>query len=173
MAIVDSHLILADHQEVTATTLSQRCVDMQAYGDYGVGHNAYVQTVMQGDMSTDLRVQILGSEDETFANPILLGDSGVYKQAQLVNGATFFTRLNETGEKWRYVCVRFIPTTADGKSSEEVTGGVAYEQTGAFAPVSKVGEEVTPKANNVRAQVVFVAALGTLYPYANSDKVTA
>lgn len=173
MAIVDSQTIFSDKQVITKTTLSQRCVDMQALGDYGVGRNLYVHVTTQGDLSNDLRVQILGSTDDTFAEPVLLGDSGVHKSAKLTFGSEFFVRLDETGEKYRYICLRYIPSSTTVTEDTTVSGGKAFTSTEVFAPVSAVGEEEEAVANAVRAELSFVAALGQQYPYANADKVTA
>lgn len=173
MAIVDSQTIFSDKQVITKTTLSQRSVDLQALGDYGVGRNLYVHVITQGDMANDLRVQILGSTDEEFAEPVLLGDSGVHKSTKLTNGSEFFVRLDETGEKYRYVCLRYIPSSTTVTEDTSVSGGKAFSSTEVFAPVSEVGVEEKAVANAVRAELTFVAALGQQYPYANSDKITA
>ena len=172
MAIVDANVILSDKQVITDTTYSQRAIDFKSLADYGVGTNLYVACLTQGDFSTALRVQVLGCKDDTFTDPVVLGDSGVKQITELVFGSKFFIRINETGKKYRYLLLRIIPTTQDGKYTESVTGNDKVDITN-FAAPTKVLEEVTPIADALRAEIVDTAALGTVYGYANADKATA
>ena len=103
MAIVDANVILSDKQVITDTTYSQRAIDFKSLADYGVGTNLYVACLTQGDFSTALRVQVLGCKDDTFTDPVVLGDSGVKQITELVFGSKFFIRINETGKKYRYL----------------------------------------------------------------------
>lgn len=172
MALIDSRNIFCDKQVIADTTLSQRSLDLTGLSDHAVGINLYVHCLTQGDFSNDLRVQILGAEDNTFANPIVIGDSGVIQQANLVNGSDFFVQMLPVGEKYRFVCLRIIPTV-NGVGSETVSGSDT-PNVSAIAVVTPVGSEDTPIANALRAQIETVAALGKpVYSYANADKATA
>ena len=172
MAIVDANVILSDKQVITDTTYSQRAIDFKSLADYGVGTNLYVACLTQGNFSTALRVQVLGCKDDTFTDPVVLGDSGVKQITELVFGSKFFIRINETGKKYRYLLLRIIPTTQDGHYTETVTGNDKVDITN-FAAPTKVLEGVTPIADALRAEIVDTAALGTVYGYANADKATA
>ena len=172
MAIVDANVILSDKQVITDTTYSQRAIDFKSLADYGVGTNLYVACLTQGNFSTALRVQVLGCKDDTFTDPVVLGDSGVKQITELVFGSKFFIRINETGKKYRYLLLRIIPTTQDGHYNETVTGNDKVDITN-FAAPTKVLEGVTPIADALRAEIVDTAALGTVYGYANADKATA
>ena len=172
MAIIDANVILCDKQVITDTTYSQRAIDFKALADYGVGVNRYVACSTQGDFSTALRVQVLGCKDDTFTDPVILGDSGVKQITELTFGSRFYIRINETGKKYRYLLLRIIPTTQDGKFTETVSGNDKVDITN-FALPTKVLEEVKPIADALRAEIVDTAALGTMYGYANADKATA
>ena len=172
MAIIDANVILCDKQVITDTTYSQRAIDFKALADYGVGVNRYVACSTQGDFSTALRVQVLGCKDDTFTDPVILGDSGVKKITELTFGSRFYIRINETGKKYRYLLLRIIPTTQDGHFTETVQGNDNVDITN-FAAPTKVLEKVTPIADALRAEIVDTAALGTMYGYANADKATA
>nr|DAQ04771.1 MAG TPA: major capsid protein [Caudoviricetes sp.] len=169
MAIVDANTVLSDYQEITATTYSQRTIDFQTPADYGSGtQNLYVHFMAQGAHAKDLRIQILGLLTEDDATPLIIGDSGVIKKTDLVAGSDGYIQVLPNKQKWRYLKLRYIPTT-DGTGTETVTGSEKPDLTN-FNQPRKVGEEPKVVANAIRAQLESVAVLGTVYPFANEDK---
>ena len=168
MAIVDFQTIFSDEQVVLGTTLSERSIDLQASADYAIGRNIYAHVLTQGDMSHDLRVQILGCNSTDFADVEVVGDSGVIPQADLTFGSDLYVQLVATGKKYRYVCLRYIPTN-DGTAVTDSTAGTPPTT---MPPVAKVGSTETAIANALRAQIEFVPAMDINYPYANEDKAT-
>lgn len=169
MAIVDANTVLSDYQEITATTYSQRTIDFQTPADYGSGtQNLYVHFMAQGSHDKDLRIQVLGLLTEDDAQPLIIGDSGVIKKTDLVAGSDGYIQVLPNKQKWRYLKLRYIPTT-DDVGVTEVVGDDAPDLTN-FNQPKKVGEEPKVVANAIRAQLETVAVLGTVYPFANGDK---
>ena len=169
MAIVDANTVLSDYQKITATTYSQRTIDFQTPADYGTGtQNLYVHFMAQGPHEKDLRIQILGLLTEDDASPLIIGDSGVIKKADLVAGSDGYIQVLPNKQKWRYLKLRYIPTT-DGVGTEIVTGAEKPDLTN-FNQPRKVGEKPEVVVNAIRAQLESVAVLGTVYPFANEDK---
>lgn len=160
--MIDYQTIFSDKQVIEGTTLSNRMVDLQSLADYAIGRDLYAQIVAQGTHAHDLRVQILGSDSESFADAVVIGDSGVVPVADINEKKLFFVRFNPTGKKYRYVCLRFIPTL-EGVESAESAIVIGSDEV---PPVPEVGVEPTDLANAVKAFIAFVPAIDVVYPVA-------
>lgn len=175
MAIVDSQSILSDRQVVTDVTYSQHGFDWGTNADYGTGKPVYLAVTIHGAFAKNLRIQLVGSNEANITNPIVLGDSGLYKKAELVAGKTIYVQLVQTNKKYRYMCARYIPSaegTADDPNAVP-TGSSACECVPIGFP-PKVGEKQPELANGLSACLVLVAPTeGVYYKYANQEKLTA
>lgn len=164
--MIDFQTIFSDQQVISATTLSDRAVDLQSLADYGIGRELFVNCVTQGTHANDLRIQILGSDTRAFSSVDVIGDSGVITATELNATKKFCIHVNPTGKKYRYICLRYIPTI-EGSASETISDGTAGSATVSAPP--KVGDQITDVANSIRAYVGFVADFDVQYPYANQS----
>lgn len=164
--MVDFQTIFCDGQVVERTTLSNRGIDLQSLADYAIGRSLYAQVVLQGTLTRDLRVQILGADNAAFTDATVIGDSGVIDKGEFNANGEAFVQFNPTGKKYRYVTLRFIPTLAEGESDT----GTEVPGSDVVADVPEVGSDVTPVNNAIRAQIAFVPHLNIIYPVANADK---
>lgn len=169
MAIFDQNDILADKLVVTTKVKkAQKAKDFQGVTDFGMGNPIYVACYCQGDFTHDLRVQALGSTDGVTWN-ILLADSGVVPKADLTFGKAFWFPINAVNKKYRFMTLRFIPSTNGVDVTDEDDSAPVIENFGA---PNKVGAEVAPIANAIRAQLETVRPTDVEYDYANDDKFT-
>ncbi len=174
MAILDSQAIFARDQVVTETTYSQRAMDLQALADYGVGANAYIECVVNGAFTKYLRVQLVGSATDDWADIIVISDSGVKDKAELVAGKVFYVPFTITDKKYKNICLRFIPSDdAASNDSSATPSGTAYALDGAFAEPPKVGAEKAEVANSISCHLVLTPTTHVEYDTVNSDKITA
>lgn len=170
MALVEASSILSYEQVVTETSYAQRCIDMKELGDYGVGHPYYFVVNVLGTFTKDLRVQIVGFTDDTFSDPMVLGDSGIHPKAELLEGESFAVQLNQVDRKYRFISLRYIPSDA-GSETTEVSGSDVVDTTN-FAPPQKVGEVRPAVPNGLTAFGALTIPTKLLYKYVNSDKAT-
>lgn len=169
--IKDARAFFSDRQEIDVTTYSQKAYDFIAAWDHAIGSQLYVTCICNGDFDKDLRVLVLGSNDGKIWDvdrPI--GDSGVYKKEELKTNKSFPIHIVETGSKYRYVTLLYIPTT-DGTGDTTVTSPTKPELAN-FAVAHKIGEVQEPKANAITAFFGTIAAISPIVRYANSDKFT-
>ena len=165
--MIDYQTIFCDRQVISATTLSNRAVDLQALASYGVGRQLFVNCMPQGTHAHDLRVQILGSKTGDFAtDAVVVGDSGVIPVNDLNANGHFFVGFNPIKDKYRYVALRFIPTI-EGEASEEVTNG--GNGSDVVPNVPEVGVVPADLANGIKAYIDFTPALDIVYPMARED----
>lgn len=178
MALVDYQTIFCDGQVITATTYSDRSVDLQSLADYGKGKPWSVHCLIQGTHSNDLRVQVVGSTSPNFSDIVVVGDSGVIEKAKLVQGYDFYVDVGAVGKKYRYLALRFIPTieTTETVEGEEVTTSTATETVGEGSAgvdniphVLPVGAEPQAVANAIRAQIELLNNSNVDYPHANDQ----
>lgn len=188
MPLVDAKNIFSDKQTLTVVSYSQKTLDMKEASDFGIGHNLYAVVYTQGDFSFDLRVQVLGHNNPSVADstPVVIGDSGVVPLAELTHGSRVPVRIDETGKKYRYLTLRYIPSVngtgidpveaveaSEGVEAVEGTEEVTVNSLPNFAMPTPVGEEDTPIADTLRAQLESIASVAPLYRAANADKATA
>lgn len=164
--MIDYQTIFCDKQVIEGTTLSNRAVDLQSLADYAIGRDLYAQVLAQGEHAKDLRVQVLGSQTDTFADSVVIGDSGVIPVEDINEKKQFFVRFNPTGKKYRYVCLRFIPTVNGHESAMESGVVIGVDE---IPPVQEVGTEPTDLANAVKAMIAFVPNIDVVYPFARQD----
>lgn len=169
MAIFDHNDILADRLVVTTKVRkAQKAKDFNGVTDFGMGQPIYVACYCQGNFTHDLRVQAIASNDGVTWT-IVVADSGVYPKAELTFGKSFSFAIPATGRKYRFLTVRFIPSTNGVDVTDEDTDIGEVHHWGA---PNKVGETIAPIENAIRAQLETVQALDPVYPYANDDKFT-
>lgn len=169
MAIFDQNDILADRLVVaTKVRKAQKAKDFNGVTDFGMGQPIYVACYCQGDFTHDLRVQALASTDGVTYTTVV-ADSGVRPKEELTFGKSFSFAIPATGRKYRFLTLRFIPSTDGVEGTEEDTEIGDIAQWGA---PNKVGETVAPIENAIRAQLETVQALDPEYSYANDDKFT-
>ena len=159
MAIVDSQTILSYRQVVTDVTYSQHGFDWGERADYGVGNPIWLEVTI---------------DSKDFTNPIVLGDSGLYKKEELTAGKLISVQLVQTDKKYRYMCARYIPS-AEGTAEDPnavPTGSSACDCT-PLAPPPKVGDVPAELANGLSAHLALVAPTQVQYKYVNEDKDTA
>lgn len=164
--MIDYQTIFCDKQVIEGTTLSNRAVDLQSLADYAIGRDLYAQVLAQGTHSKDLRVQVLGSQTNTFADAVVIGDSGVVPVEEINEKKQFFVRFNPTGKKYRYVALRFIPTVNGVESGAESGVVIGVDE---IPPVVEVGSDVTELNNAVKAMIAFVPNIDIIYPVARQD----
>lgn len=171
--IKDALFSLSYQQDVQAVTNSQRCVDFQSLADYGVGRPWYIVVQCCGAISKDLRVQIIGSEDNTFSTVTTIADSGVIPTASLVQGYEFKIQVPQVDKKYRFLALRYIPSESGvGSTGAETPSGSGFVLTGIFDPMKKVGEEQKAVDNAVSAFATPNVGTDVDYPQANADKIT-
>lgn len=169
--IKDARAFFSDEQVVTETTYSQKAYDFMAAWDHAIGSQLYVTCICNGDFAKDLRVQVIGSTDgKTWDIKHPLGDSGVYAKEDLKTNKTFPIHVVETGQKYRYVTLLYIPSTG-GVEDTNVSSPTEPDLTN-FAVAHKIGEKREPKANAITAFFGTIAAISPIVRYANSDKFT-
>lgn len=174
MALVDYQTIFCDGQVITATTYSDRSVDLQSLADYGKGKPWSVHCLIQGTHSNDLRVQVVGSTSPNFSDIVVVGDSGVIAKAKLVQGYDFYVDVGAVGKKYRYLALRFIPTIETEVEGETVTtatetvgeGSAGVDNIPHVLPVGAVPQAV---ANAIRAQIELLNNSNVDYPHANDQ----
>lgn len=174
MALVDYQTIFCDGQVITATTFSDRAIDLQSLADYGKGKPWSVHCLIQGTHTNDLRVQVVGSTSQNFNNVVVVGDSGVIEKAKLVQGYDFFIDVQAVGKKYRFLALRFIPTIETEVEGETVTTATETVGEGSagvdnIPHVLKVGAVPDPIANGIRAQIELLNNSNVDYPHANDQ----
>lgn len=174
MAIVDSQTILSYRQVVTDVTYSQHGFDWGEKADYGVGEPIWLEVTIHGAFAKNLRCQLIGSDSKDFTNPVVLGDSGLYKKEELTAGKLISVQLVQTDKKYRYMCARYIPSAVGSAEDANATpsGDNACDCT-PLAPPPKVGEVPAELANGLSAHLALVAPTQVQYKYVNEDKDTA
>lgn len=169
--IKDARAFFSDEQVVTETTYSQKQYDFMAAWDHAIGSQLYVTCCCNGDFDKDLRVLVVGSEDgQTWDVKHPLGDSGVYAKEDLKTNKTFPIHVVETGQKYRYVTLLYVPSLS-GAEDTTVSLPEKPELTN-FAVAHKIGEKREPKANAITAFFGTIASIAPVVRYANSDKFT-
>lgn len=171
MALVEASSILSYEQVITETTYSQRCIDLKALADYGVGRPLYFVFNVLGTFAKDLRAQVVGFTDDTLSDPVVIGDSGIHEQASLVAGESFCVTVNQVDKKYRIIALRFIPSSA-GSETTEVSGSGETPDVSNFAPPQKVGEVRADVANGITAFAALTVPTKLMYKYVNADKKT-
>lgn len=174
MALVDYQTIFCDGQVISATTYSDRSVDLQSLADYGKGKPWSVHCLIQGTHTYDLRVQVVGSTSPNFSDIVVVGDSGVIAKAKLVQGYDFYVDVGAVGKKYRYLALRFIPTIETEVEGETVTtatetvgaGSAGVDNIPHVLPVGAVPQAV---ANAIRAQIELLNNSNVDYPHANDQ----
>ena len=166
MALVDYQTIFCDGQVISATTLSDRAVDLQALADYGKGKPWSVHCLIQGTHTYDLRVQVVGSTSPNFSDIVVVGDSGVIDKAKLVQGYDFFVDVGAVGKKYRFLALRFIPTI-EGAETNTISNGTQGVDN--IPHVLPVGAEPQAVANAIRAQIELLNNSNVDYPHANDQ----
>lgn len=171
MAHVDARTILSDKQVIKGKTLSQKAIAYVDNGDQAFESEFYIGCYIQGDFTHDLRVQILGFNDETFGgDPVLIGDSGVIEKENLTFGTAFSIKANPTGKRYKYLALRYIPTLDGVEVTDDTTDSPLNPAT--FAIPTKIVDDTTPVADAIRAQYEREFNGGVSYPFANQDKIT-
>lgn len=174
MAILDSQAIFSRDQVVEEVTYSQRAMDLQSLADYGIGAHAYIECVVNGAFTKYLRVQLVGSKTDDWADLIVISDSGVKDKDELVAGHVFYVPFNMTDKKYKNICLRFIPS--DDAASNDGTAtptGTAYALEGNYAEPPKVGLEKAEVPNSISCHLVLTPTTHVEYDYVNQDKITA
>lgn len=166
MALVDYQTIFCDGQVITATTLSDRAVDLQSLADYGKGKTWSVHCLIQGTHTYDLRVQVVGSTSPNFSDIVVVGDSGVIDKAKLVQGYDFFVDVGAVGKKYRFLALRFIPTIEGAETNTISNGTQGVDNIPHVLPVGAVPQAV---ANAIRAQIELLNNSNVDYPHANDQ----
>ncbi len=170
----DMQFCFSYNQDVTAVTNSQCSVDFGALADYGVGRPFYITVQACGTHDKDLRIQVLGCEDNTFSKPVVLNDSNVIPKASLVQGYEVNLQVPQVDQKYRFLALRYIPSDPDtpSKGNETVSGGSAFTRNADFDPPRVVGKVPTAVKNAVTAFGAINIASSVDYPQANADKIT-
>ena len=173
MALVEASSILSYEQVVTDTTYSQRCIDLIAQADYGVGRPLYFVFNALGAFTKDLRAQVVAFTDETLSDPVVVADSGIHAKETLVAGESFTVQVNQVDKKYRILAIRYIPS-ADGTENSTVVGGGSgtSPDVSNFAPPQKVGEKRPDVANGITAYAALTVPTKLMYKYVNADKRT-
>ena len=166
MALVDYQTIFCDGQVISATTYSDRSVDLQSLADYGKGKPWSVHCLIQGTHTYDLRVQVVGSTSPNFSDIVVVGDSGVIEKAKLVQGYDFFVDVGAVGKKYRYLALRFIPTIETTATETVGEGSAGVDNIPHVLPVGAVPQAV---ANAIRAQIELLNNSNVDYPHANDQ----
>ena len=173
--IKDARAFFSDEQVVTETTYAQKAYDFMAAWDHAIGSQLYVTCICNGNFEKDLRVQVIGSTDgKTWDVKRPLGDSGVYAKEDLKTNKTFPIHVVETGQKYRYVTLLYIPSV-NGAEDFNVSSPAPTEPCPClknFAVARKIGEKREPVDNAITAFFGTIAAISPVVSYANSDKFT-
>ena len=174
MAILDSQAIFSRDQVIDAVTYSQRAMDLQSLADYGVGANAYIECVVNGAFTKYLRVQLVGSASDDWADLIVISDSGVKDKSELVAGHVFYVPFTLTDKRYKNICLRFIPSDdAASNDSSATPEGTAYALEDGYAAPPKVGVDKTEVANSISCHLVLTPTTHVEYDTVNEDKFTA
>ena len=171
--IKDALFTFSYQQDVTAVTNSQRSVDLQSMADYGVGRPWWIVVNCCGAISSNLRVQILGSEDDTFSTVSVIADSGILVSTSLVQGYEIKMQVPQTDKKYRYIALRYIPSTTEKPSTgTEAPTGSGFTLSEVFDPVKEAGKIPAEVKNAVTAFASPNVSTSLDYPQANADKIT-
>ncbi len=173
MALIDSLTVLSSNQDVSATTLSERAIDMNALADQGLnGKPLYVHVIMKGAATKDLRVQVLGFQTPgTYTSPDVIADSGVYAAENLVHGALIQVAIPPVDRKYRVIALRYIPSDDNTAETTTITSGTTASASNYDAP-PKVGASPVTAADTVDAFLSGSFVSSVAYQYANASLST-
>ena len=114
--ITDNKLYLADRQNVTATALATRCLDLRVETTIGE-RTFYAVLVSHGQATHNIQLSLVTSDTEDFTNFTTLVTSGQVAAAGMTRGAIYALTIPQLpmGMFKRYLGVKFIVDgTVDG-----------------------------------------------------------
>lgn len=167
MALIDVYTLFSDKQVIgTKNVYSQKAWDLQAEIDFGQSNmNHYICVQVMGAFTNGLTIQLIKANKADFSDAQVLQASPQYTAGQLKPGFRHFFTVTPTGEKYRYLCLKYLPTGATDNDDTE------HEDT-MCPPTPVLGGEDAP-ANSVTAWHQDVADFPTKYRNSQDGKMTA
>lgn len=166
MAIVDHFDILSDKQVIDGNCYSDQAKDFGAEMDIGqTAVPQYIKLIADGTHTSALTVQLIGANKADFTDAFVVATTVQIPSADLVAGWHTYLPVPAIGKKYRYLCLKYIPTGGSDSETEK-------PEDGNYCPPTPVLGEATEVPNGITAFFTTVNDFHTEYPYANADKAT-
>lgn len=165
MARIDEYTILSDRQVVEKIAYSDRAWDLGAEMDVGQSNIPHrICVLIEGTFDKGLTIQLVMANKADFSDAVVAQSSKAFEAADLTAGKKFFFTLTPSGEKYRYVALKYLPTGVSDNDND-----AKPEDPCPPEPVLNPSEA---PANSVSAWHTTIADYGTWYPFVNQDKAT-